>query len=274
MKEFFGIGGFQREPEGAWSWQHILFVSLMLAAMIALAIFLGIKNRNKDLAVKNKVLIWVAILIDGFELIKIFVTCYADGIESLRRLLPLFLCSIQLITIPLAAFSKGRMKEASLDFVLLFGILGSVFGTIGATQNYNAYPVLSMPNVVSAITHCISGFASLYIIISGMQSMKKNNIIITIAILLGFSFAALMANWAFDYNYMFLKSHDGTPYVLLWNLVGGIPFLYSTGVIAIFIIYIAIFYYIYFMLQRKSFAKAAEAKVAAANAPTEPQNDE
>jgi flagellar motor component MotA len=65
------------------------------------------------------------------------------------------------------------LKEASLDFVLTFGILGAVFGTVGATQNYSAYPVLSMPNVFSAITHCISGFASLYIIISGMESMKK-----------------------------------------------------------------------------------------------------
>ena len=50
--------------------------------------------------------------------------------------LPLFLCSIQLITIPLAAFTKGKIKEASLDFVLIFGILGAVFGTYFAGQNY------------------------------------------------------------------------------------------------------------------------------------------
>ena len=29
---------------------------------------------------------------------------------------------------------------------------------IGAGQNYNAYPVLSLDNVASGITHCISGF--------------------------------------------------------------------------------------------------------------------
>ena len=78
-------------------------------------------------------------------------------------MLPLFLCSIQLITIPLAAFTKGKIKEASLDFVLIFGILGAVFGTVGATQIYNANPVFSMDPIVSAITHSISGFASLYI---------------------------------------------------------------------------------------------------------------
>ena len=52
---------------------------------------------------------------------------------------------------------------------------------------------------------------------------KRENMIITLGILGGFTVAALIANWTLDYNYMFLMSHDGTPYVLLWNLVGGNP---------------------------------------------------
>ncbi len=245
MKEFFGIGGFQREPEGAWSWQHILFVSLVLITAISLAIWLGKTFANREDKEKNKVLIWAAILIDGFELIKIIVNCSIDGIAAMRVMLPLFLCSIQLIAIPLAAFSKGRIREASLDFVMIFGILGGVLGTVGAVQNYNAYPVLSMPNVVSAITHSISAFASLYIMIAKMRSMKMENMWITLTILGGFTVAALIANLALDYNYMFLMSHDGTPYVIFWNLVGGIQVLYTITVIAIFVVYILGFYYIY-----------------------------
>ena len=257
MKEFFGIGGFQREPEGAWSWQHILFVSLMLLAAIGLAIYLGKKLCDKDVVAKNKVLIWAAILIDGFELIKIIVNCSIDGFAAMRTMLPLFLCSIQLIAIPLAAFSKGRIKEASLDFVMTFGILGGVFGTVGAVQNYNAYPVLSMPNVVSAITHCISAFASLYIMISKMHSMKRENMWITLSILGGFAVLALIANLALDYNYMFLMSHDGTPYVIFWNLVGGNPVLYPIIVVLLFVIYLVGFYYIFEWIVTKTnpFAK-------------------
>lgn len=279
MKEFFGIGGFTREPEGAWSWQHILFVSLMLVAMIALAVFLGLKNREKELKTKNKVLIWAAILIDGFELMKIIVNCIDGGFDAMRRMLPLFLCSIQLITIPLAAFSKGRLKEASLDFVMTFGILGAIFGTVGATQNYNAYPVLSMPNVVSAITHCISGFASLYIILSKMDSMQKKNIPFTLAILTGFCIAALIANLALDYNYMFLMNHDGTPYVIFWNLVGGNRVLYAICVVLLFFIYIILFYQIYFWIKHKSFpfpfkrAKKMQPAIAAADAENTEENN-
>lgn len=76
-------------------------------------------------------------------------------------MLPLFMCSIQLITIPLAAFTKGRIKEASLDFVFIFGALGAVLGTYFAGNNYASYPVISFDNVNSGITHAISGFAAL-----------------------------------------------------------------------------------------------------------------
>ena len=197
MKEFFGFGGYTREPEGYMSWQHLLFVGILLTIMTALAIVLGMKNRKYDETKKNKVLIVAAILIDSIELFKIILFCFRSGNPmSWLYDLPLFLCSIQLITIPLAAFSKGRVREAALDFVFIFGLLGAILGTIAAGNNYAAYPVLSADNVISGITHCISGFSSLYIAISGLSSMKKKNALISFAILIGFSIpAAISIYW-------------------------------------------------------------------------------
>ena len=256
MKEFFGIGGYQRAPEGAFSWQHLLFVTSLMVLMVFLGVFLGRKNKNKTLKEKNTVLIWAAILIDGFELVKIILACSQD-INAWTRMLPLFLCSIQLITIPLAAFSRGRIKEAALDFVCIFGLLGAVLGTYGATQNYGCYPVLSFDNVVSGITHCISGFVALYIFRSGMDSMKKRNIWITFAILLFFCIAAYMANVKLDYNYMFLVRGDGTPYDILFNLLSGSKVLYPMGVVLLFLAYICGFYGIYYLTKGKKTAKVA-----------------
>ena len=252
MKEFFGFGGYQRTPEGYMSWQHLVFVGSMLAAMTLLAIVLGVMNNGKDNKKKNRVLIWAAILIDSFEIFKIIILCIRGGDAShILYDLPLFLCSIQLITIPLAAFSSGRVREAALDFVFIFGLLGAVLGTIGAGQNYGCYPVLSIDNVVSAITHCISGFSSLYIAISGMASMKKQNIPITFAILGGFCVAAYTVNVIIDYNYMFLMRGDGTPYDIIFNLVNGNPVIYPITVVALFLIYIAVFYRVYFACKKK-----------------------
>lgn len=259
MKEFFGIGGYQRSAEGYFSWQHILFVSSLMVIMTTLAIIFGRKNRSADEKIKNKVLIWAAILIDSFELFKIVFTCFRsqDALGWIYEL-PLFLCSIQLITIPLAAFSKGRVKEASLDFVLIFGLLGAVFGTYLAGNNYSTYPVLSFDNVVSGITHSISGFSAIYIGVSKMVSMKKKNLPITFSILIGFCLAAFCANKIVDYNYMFLVRGDGTPYDILYNLVGGNQVLYPIGVALLFLLYISAFYFVYFLIKNKRKNKAEQ----------------
>lgn len=251
MGKFFGKPEYGI-PEGAYSFQHLLFVSILIISMIVLAIIIGLKFRSKNDQEKNKVLFFCAFLINGFELFKIAFNLGAssDGM-SLKHDLPLFLCSIQLITIPIAAFSKGRLREASLDFVFIFGILGALLGTIGAAQNYNAYPVLSFPNVVSGITHSISGFTSLYIAISGMQSMKKKNVPILFAIIIIFCVLAYTANIILDYNYMFLMNHDGTPYVIIYNLVNGSPVLYPILVVLLFLIYILMFTYLYNWIIKK-----------------------
>lgn len=253
MKEFFGIGGYARPAEGYLSWQHLLFVTALMAVMTAAAILLGRKHKNTDGKSRNRVLAVAAILIDSLELLKIAVLCLrTQSAEPILYNLPLFLCSIQLITIPLAAFSSGRVKEAALDFVCIFGILGAVLGTYGAGQNYNCYPVLSMDNVISGLTHSISGFASLYIMLSGMASLKRKNICITFAILSSFCVAAYAANILLDYNYMFLMAGDGTPYDILYNLVGGHPVIYPICVVALFLLYIAIFYGVCHLINKKS----------------------
>lgn len=260
MKEFLGIGGYQRTPEGYLSPQHIAFVSLLMISMVLLAIFLGRRLHDRDIKAKNKVLIWAAILIDTFEIFKIVVFCIR-GNDPWGWLydLPLFLCSIQLITIPLAACAKGRVKEAALDFVMIFGILGAVMGTIGAGQNYSCYPVLSIDNVVSGITHSISGFSSLYIMISGLGSMKKKNMPITFGILGFFAIAAGIANHILDYNYMFLRRGDGTPYDIIYNLVGGNQIVYPLLVILLFVVYIFIFHEGYqLVMHLKSHSAVAE----------------
>lgn len=252
MREFFGFGGYTRPAEGFLSWQHLLFVGLLLTVMVLLAVLLGKKNREGSFQQKNRVLIAAALLIDGLELFKIAILCLRqESLEPIAHNLPLFLCSIQLLALPIAAFCHGRIKEAAIDFVCIFGILGAVFGTVGAGQNYNAYPVLSLDNVISGLTHCISGFASLYIMFAKMAGMKKENIGVTFGILLFFCVLAYIANILVDYNYMFLMAGDGTPYDILFNLVGGHKVFYPLSVVALFLVYIALFYWGVYLLQKK-----------------------
>lgn len=248
IREFFGIDGYKRAAEGYMSWQHLTFVTSLMVAMIVVAVLLGLRNRRRTMKEKNFVLIVSAFAINGFELIKITARCIDDGFGAIINLLPLFLCSVQLIAIPLAAFTHGRLRESALDFVAVFGLLGAVLGTYGAGQNYASYPVLSVDNVISGLTHSISGFAALYILISGMASMKRVNIPVTYTIVMAFCVPAYLVNKIAGCNYMFLMQGDGTPYDLLYNLVGGSPVLYPLGVVLLFFIYIAVFYLMYFLI--------------------------
>ena len=261
MGAYFGFGELSVQPAGAYSWQHLTFVTALVCVMAALAVIIGLYYRKHPDKNKNVPLIWAAILIDGIEILKIVLNCiHSDNPgETILYNLPLFLCSIQLITLPLAAFSKGRLKEAALDFVLIFGLLGALAGTYGAAQNYNAYPIFYYINVTSGLTHCISGFGSIYIAVSGMISMKKRNLGITFAILGVCCTVAYVVNRIVDYNYMFLMRGDGTPYDILYNLVGGNSVLYPLGVVALFLIYIAAFYFVYYLIiPKKSVAENVE----------------
>mgnify|MGYP003308412562 FL=1 len=104
-----------------------------------------------------------------------------------------------------------------------------------------------------------AGFASLYIAISGMKSMKRKNFPITISVLLGFAVAAYVANCIVDYNYMFLMYHDGTPYSIFYNMVGGSPVLYPLVVVGIFVLYLVGFYAVDGWIEkRKQAAQAVE----------------
>lgn len=258
MAEFFGFGGYKRTPEGFMSWQHLVFASCFMAVMIALSIIIGVKFRKKDEKSKNKVLVWTAILILFSEVFRIAMCCIRqNSFQPILINLPLFLCSIQFITIPLAAFAKGRVKEAALDFVFIFGILSATMGVYGAGQNFNSYPVLSFDNVMSAITHTISGFASLYIVISKMESMKAKNIWITYMILIVVCGLAYVADILIPYNYMFLMRGDGTPYDIFYNLVNGSPVLYPIIVVGLFLIYIIVFYLVYFWIKKLASKKKA-----------------
>ena len=256
MGDFFGFDHYENVRHGvAYGWEHLLFVSIFAAIAIGLAIVLGLHYRKKPLPERNKVIMMAAVTIDVIEIFKIIFLCIREHDPMYWiHILPLHFCSIQLIVIPLAAFSKGRIKEAALDFVALFGILGAAAGTYGAANLYSSKPVFCFENLISATTHWISGFASLYIIISNMMTLKKKNIYIVASILASFFAIALVCDYTIPNdngkitNYMYLRSSEGTPYKMFYSLVKGNPVLYPIVVFLLFSMYAAAFYGTYYLI--------------------------
>ena len=81
--------------------------------------------------------------------------------------------------------------------------------------------------------------------------------------MLSFSLMAYGANLLIPYNYMFLMSHDGTPYSILWDLLGGHPVLYPVCVVALFAVYLVLFFLVFNLIKKKDVAVEPSVEVEA-----------
>ena len=57
---------------------------------------------------------------------------------------------------------------------------------------------------------------------------------------------------------MFLMDHDGTPYQIVYNLVGGNKVAYPLMVVGLFVVYIVAFYAVYYAICKKNKKVTAE----------------
>lgn len=246
LRIFFGFASDPREAEGFFSPAHLIFVSVMLLITVFSALSAAGKRRGADREMKMRPLKYAAAAILLLETFKAVILCTRGrGIVELRGILPLFLCSVMLFALPLAAFAKGRVREAALDFSLCFGPLCAVAGTYLA-GNIFASPILSFDVLVSVATHCISGFAGVYIGATGLARMKKENRPVCALILLAFEAAALAVDiiqrdTPYQSNYMFFLTPDGTPFSILESAAGGTGPLYTLLVALVYFAYLALF---------------------------------
>lgn len=246
IARYFGFGEDLYEAEGWFSWQHIVFVTVAIAIASLLAIFFARKNHNKDRKTQLKVLKVAAITMLTAETIKIVLVCFRwHDVWAFRTVLPLFLCSILLISLPLAAFAKGKVQNAALDFTQIFGYLACAAGTYLA-GNIFASPILSFHVNVSVFTHCISGFVALYITLTKLAKMRTKDLWIVCLILLTFELFALGTNilqleTPYESNYMFLTHPAGTPFSILMTIACNIKPVYTVLVMAIYYAYMVLF---------------------------------
>ena len=255
-KWFFLAEG--REVEGLFSFAHIFSVTITLLVFFIIAIILA--NKFKEQPKKQNIVLAVAaILIVVVEFAKLLYLGLvpADGEtawETIRGNLPLYLCDMQIFIIPLAAFTRGKFREWCLDFVAIWGLLMGFFGNYFAGNIYGTYPVISFFAVISLLNHSISAFAALFILVSGLNKMKKGNIPFTIGILVIYMTVALIVDYSFrpgkEANYMFFFRGDGTPFGLFLDMVQGNLIAYQIIIYLLQCGYMVGFYFAYYGIKK------------------------
>ena len=120
-----------RKPEGLFSFAHLFTVTLVLVALVGVAIFLGLKFKNNKKAI-NKVLLISSIIMISLYALRVWDTFFvhfaikqidvstAKGfnllIEDILISFPFFLCDLAIFIITLITFTKGKLREVFADF--------------------------------------------------------------------------------------------------------------------------------------------------------------
>lgn len=212
-------------PVGLWHVGHIVIMSIFLVSMIVLPILLKLFYKGS----KNKVLFITTIVLIATELTRI--VCILATSEkgqfawNLFNVLPFFFCSCVFVTLPIATFTKGKLRQAMIDISACIGIIGSFMGTI-FSKSFTIYDQWSIYTICHVATHCISGFIAIYLIISKMITFDGKSTPLVIAILIGLSlFSIIMNNISGPFNpdgsgepvnYMYLYRSEATPFAMFY----------------------------------------------------------
>ena len=236
-----------REPAGLFSWSHLLSVTITLAALIALGYYLGRKFKNNKNA-QDIVMVCSGALIVLLQLVKIaFLLIGTDNIgDTLIGNAPLYFCDIMIYIIPIAALTKGRVRDCCIDFIAVCGFLMGFMGNYFAGNIYGSHAAFSFLALNSLFNHSISAFTAMFIFATGLNKMEKKNIPFVVGILFTFMTVALIMAYVFEKNFMFYFSGDGTPFTIFYNLVNGNLIFYQIIIYILQCGYVGLFYLAYY----------------------------
>ena len=217
------------------SWQHILICFSIYVVIIGGAILLSkfVKNDKHDIILKVLAIVDLFGLIVGFAIIDGF---FGDGwMYVLRMDFPLFICSSIHIALPIAAFARGKLKQAMIEFIFVMGFLITITGTILAANYFNTETSI-WKVIMNCIIHAAAGLTALYLVLS--RRVKFNVYRWVPYALLGSIFIlAILTNYLMPLiieqvgqpNYMFLDNPEGTDFMLFYQwfehiFIGEFPF--------------------------------------------------
>ena len=253
-----------REPEGLFSLAHIVTVTVILVLLSVVAINLGRKYKDNpkaiDVVLKVSAIImivlYIAEVLGGFLHLymgKGFVLGTEEGNRAYFGLLvnsmPLFLCDIAIFSIPLIAFTKGKVRTILSDFMGIWGIPMGVIGTYLAGNVFGVSPVISFDGLLCIFIHVVPMSVTIFLYIIKFATIDKANMKTSLLSFLCFLLFVLVYNYIFGTNFMFFFTGDGTPFDLIRPYVS-LP-VYQVIVFTLYMSYMILFCYAFHFFKSK-----------------------
>jgi len=152
---------------GTFSSTHLIILAILFLSMFLMVVFL----KKKSDAFQDKIIKIIAWSIVLLEIIRmIWIAMINPSGFMLVAFLPLHLCGLMAIFIPLAVYQKS---DVLIEFVYVAGIAGA--GMALLTPDVTMYPLLSLQFLQSMIIHALIFFAGVfYIFVKGYRPKFKN----------------------------------------------------------------------------------------------------
>ncbi|MDO4269519.1 MAG: TIGR02206 family membrane protein [Eubacteriales bacterium] len=200
---------------------HIL---LLLLAALGIVFLLHIVHALPPARARRTVCA-AALLVPALELTH-SVWLWATGVSHLVQLLPLHLCGIQSLFIPLAVFTRRTCFQ---DFVYATSLLGGVFGILFPAGVADYYPVLSFQTIQTVLLHMLLIFVPLALIRTGEHLPSLHRFPRVLCIFFAVALVVGTVDRIFGENYMFLyEAPAGTPLVWVFGTFGRPVYLIVT----------------------------------------------
>lgn len=204
------------DPEAAfplWGVRHMTMIAIMLLGLSWALKWVGQLPEEKSWRV-----IQVAAVVEPLLELWHTVWLYSCGQTQLVKLLPLHLCSMQCIFIPLAIFSKKRVLW---DYLYATAVLGGLCGVIFPAGVADVYPLWHFQSLQTVLLHSLLVFIPLALIVTGRYEPSVRRFPQALLVFLPVAAAAALVDVCFGENYMFiLYPPEGTPLVWLYATFG------------------------------------------------------
>lgn len=234
---------------------HIIFI-LFAAAAVASA---SIIAKNIKLKTVQSFLKVSAVIMLAFDPVYWIWEYNKFGALDLSTTLPLYLCSLFWILLPIAAFAaEGKLKRAALSNICTVGLLGGILGIIfNVYLDHHAF--WSFIPIRSLIYHLFMVLIPSVLWFSKYYTPKIEDTYLCFAPVLILLIPCVITNHMFGWDYCYTNGGPGTPLTLVSkNMPKGlfVLFLYSSLLAAInFIFYTPV---IFAHLRKKGFIKSLD----------------
>ncbi len=177
------------------------------------------KKRSKSEIKKNIRIIVCAMWV--LEIFRIGYKLYCGDLLFLESYMPLFFCSIFLYSGLFSAFGEGKLQRAG-DVVLSTGsFLGGVVFLIYPATSLPDYPAFHYVSIHSFLYHGCMVYVGILMLVTKYVKLKNTDIWIYAVSVLILCFVALLVNFCFDCNLMFIsKAFPGVAGQVIFNATG------------------------------------------------------